>query len=594
MRRPLLWLAVSLACACGNTQSGAAAIGAFCQPTGTEAGDAAQCSEKLCLALDSATGFCTRTCTDNGGCPADFECSAAGKYGRVCKKLTGCKADTECPSGHTCNVDTGNCYIKVTRTLCSPCQDSLQCPAGGVCFTAQGTLERFCTVACGDGDACPTGFACGDVSPGKGLPSVRQCVPVAETCNAGKSLCASCRGDDECGGAFDLCVRNVVSGEQFCGRDCNPKKNVCPTPGCKPEALESAPNPDCPEAFSCTNLGGNAAESGPFQCVPNSNACTNYCNATNEVEELAQCGFGRQCVNHQCVVSTDGRECAGCFTNDDCRKGGHTENRCVVNNCPDCGFKGESFCATPCLNDAACAKSFGPGFLCKPVADVTGAMKSYCVPQRGTCKSGLHRLGEDCSVAGAKDCVSGVCLVAGLQSLCSQSCATDAACGDSRFRCCEYTANGYDCTDEKRGTAGPKSGSGVCAPLGGLFGDDCTPGRPPCQTGTCLDLGTARVCTSTCSSASGCPSGFECRQAQLSGQTSTANVCFPVGGGKIGADCAFGPAACESGLCIRKASGPLCTSSCQAATDCPADWGCEITKAVTEQSVQVCVPDALR
>ena len=39
---------------------------------------------------------------------------------------------------------------------------------------------------------------------------------------------------------------------------------------------------------------------------------------------------------------------------------------------------------------------------------------------------------------------------------------------------------------------GPASGSGVCAPITGLFGDDCSPGQAPCQTGTCLDLGTAQ------------------------------------------------------------------------------------------------------
>ena len=146
-----------------------------------------------------------------------------------------------------------------------------------------------------------------------------------------------------------------------------------------------------------------------------------------------------------------------------------------------------------------------------------------------------------------------------------------------------------------RNLDGPVSGMGVCAPLGGLFGDDCSPGRPPCQTGTCLDLGTARVCTVPC--APGCPPNFTCRKAQLlSGADAGAqqvDVCFPVGGGQAGAACAFGPAACESGLCIRKGSGPVCTQTCTADAGCPAGWRCAQVLTVDNQSLQACLPPSL-
>jgi hypothetical protein len=209
-------------------------------------------------------------------------------------------------------------------------------------------------------------------------------------------------------------------------------------------------------------------------------------------------------------------------------------------------------------------------------------------------------LGEDCGTAKALDCISGICLVAGSRSLCSLACAKDADCGDTRFRCCESTATGYNCDPDQRRGDGPVSGAGVCAPFGGLFGDDCTPGRPPCQSGTCLDLGTARVCTVPCGTGGSCPMGFACRPALVSNVTTgadagspSADICFPVGGGKAGANCAFGPAACESGLCIRKESGPICTQGCAATTDCPAEWSCEAAGTVTNQSVQACIPPSL-
>jgi hypothetical protein len=576
-----------LVLSCGPTRDAGRPVGDPCAPVAP--GQAStECSSGLCIALDSASGVCSESCSSDENCPANFLCQAAGRYGKVCRKLTGCHDETECPSGHSCNAETGNCYIKVSRPLCSPCQDALQCAPGGSCFTALGSGEQFCTEACGANDQCPTGFACESIPAGEGKALIKQCVPATHTCNLGKLPCAPCTGDSECGGPHDLCVRNVVSGETFCGRDCSPERS------------------DCPAGFSCMNLaqgdGKAAVSSGPYQCVPNSNTCQDFCDATTETGEQRQCGLGQLC-NRQtqtCQAAADGRQCASCTDNDDCRPAGgpHPENRCVVNDCPSCPFKGEAFCATPCLDTAACVRSFGAGFVCQPVADSTagaGTTKSYCLPQRGTCASGLGRLGDDCSRKGAGDCLAGVCLVAGYASICSLPCAQDSECGDSRYRCCEYSPDGYDCAPERRSATGPKSGAGVCAPLGGLFGDDCTPGRPPCQTGTCLDLGTARVCTVPC--AAGCPDGFTCRKAQAAtagGDPISHDICFPAGGGLPGAACPFGPASCESGLCIRKDSGSICTAACVADSECPAGWSCQLNRAVDERSVQTCIPGSLQ
>jgi len=151
----------------------------------------------------------------------------------------------------------------------------------------------------------------------------------------------------------------------------------------------------------------------------------------------------------------------------------------------------------------------------------------------------------------------------------------------------------YDCSPAQRGPNGPLSGMGVCAPLGGLFGDDCSPGRSPCQSGTCLDLGTATLCTQTCPAGT-CPDGFVCRKADLPDGSGQTDVCFPDGGGLAGANCDFGPAACSSGLCIRKESGPICTQACTDDTGCPTDWKCELQSTVDLQSVQACLPPDLQ
>ncbi|MCA2980186.1 MAG: hypothetical protein INH41_22890 [Myxococcaceae bacterium] len=590
-----LWRLVTLvlvASACGQTdRTVLLSLGAPCVP-----GDSTTaCRDGLCIALDDKSGFCTSTCVDT--CPEGFACESAGRYGRICRALTGCKTSVDCPAGHTCNAETGNCFIQVSRAVCSPCQDVAQCPAGGACFTALGSGERFCTAPCGAADACPAGTTCREVPAGANNALVKQCVPPNETCNAGRPLCSVCTGDDECGGPYDLCVRNVVSGEQFCGRDCNPAKNVCPTPGCDPARLDAAQNPECPSGFSCVDLKSPSSEGGrgPYQCVPNSNTCAGSCDPSLERGQLSsQCGVGRLCQAGTCQPAVDGRQCAPCSTNDDCRRGGFSENRCIVNTCQGCPFRGESFCSTPCLDDAACVRSYGTGFVCKDVTDPTGPTRRYCMPQRGSCKGGLRRLGEDCNARGAFDCLSGVCVKAGLSAFCSNTCATDQQCGDPRFRCCEATASGYDCAPEKRSADGPVSGTGVCAPFGGLFGDDCTPGRPPCQSGTCLDLGTTRVCSLPCPTGQ-CPTGFSCRRALRSQAADQAlDVCFPSGGGTAGASCAFGPAGCESGLCIRKDSGPVCTQPCTAEAECPMGWRCEALATVDDRSVQACLPPALQ
>lgn len=580
MRQAAVCMVLLVAVGCGGSTTKKLPVGGACTPQADGKSD--ECADKLCLALDatSTSGVCTKDCSADGSCPEGYTCDNAGRFGRVCLKERGCKTNDDCPAGHQCDATTSTCYIKVSRTLCDPCEDDAQCPQGGSCFTALGSGEKFCTAACGANGDCPPGYACGNLPNGG---KTNQCVPVSGSCNFGKQLCAPCRGDNECGTAVDLCVRNVVSGEQFCGKQCSPSR-----PG------------DCPSNFTCTDLKLDKSGTGPFQCVPNSNTCVGYCDSDDEHVQVIECGLGRTCdtAAHQCVPAADGRMCSPCETNDDCAKPGHPNNQCILNTSANSNHQGETFCAEPCPatdGDAICLQNLGPGFTCAAVGN-----EHFCTPNRGSCLSGLGTLGDDCSQNGTQDCITGVCITAGingLQSICSATCATDGECGDPRYRCCQLnlTTGSYDCTARNDTNTGPQSGQGVCAPPGGNFGDDCSPGRPPCTTGACLDLGTAELCSSFCDT-QGCPADFVCKAAVDPSTGAQKQVCFPAGGGVPGGDCTFGPAACASGLCIRKDTGNICTAACSAGntSDCPSGWTCEPTTTVDQQKVTVCIPPELQ
>jgi hypothetical protein len=568
-------LAGALAACTAPSDGGKLLLGADC------GGLDERCLSALCYELDSASSICTETCTTNADCPARFVCDSVPGISNtlVCLPvgLGGrCKADPDCPAGHKCDADVGRCYIPVSRDLCSPCTSPLQCPQGGACVTVAETGESYCTRGCSGGGDCPVGFACQNV-PGS---TATQCVPAnpQQTCHAGRGLCDPCRSDEECGGARDRCVRNVASGEQFCGTACEL-------------------NADCPAGFNCLDLSGSGR--GPRQCVPNAQTCAGYCESDEPAYVRRHCGLGAGCdtASRRCEPATDGRLCAACEDDDGCPSQDGT-TRCVVNNCPDCPFRGEKFCASSCAgprggkDDSKCPV----GFFCAGLGAGGETAPWHCVPVTGSCKAGAGALGDDCTGKGGAQCSSGICLGFGSQGLCSLACGQDGDCGDGRYKCCATVDGGktYDCSQA------PSDGKGVCSPRGGAFGADCSPGQPPCFGGTCLDLGTARLCSQRCADAAACPSGFTCRPGRIpkgDGTFEPVDVCFPDGGGTLGSDCSFGPAACQTGYCLKKASGNLCTQPCSDAAPCGDGYTCDEATALDGTpdgaAGRFCVPDNL-
>lgn len=571
----LLGLALPLVAGCGGEEKvPLGGAGSDCL-----AGGPAACASSICLQLDSGTAYCSQACQGKTDCPEGFLCVSAGAQGLLCQSRGAggvCAEDADCPAGLKCDAGPARCYVPVTRSACGTCTSDKQCGAGGTCH-AEGSGDTYCAPACGAGDTCPAGYLCAAAADAGGA---KRCLPSnsagqAGSCRGGRALCAPCTGDLECGKPGDVCVRNLISDESFCGTRCTA-------------------NADCPAHFSCTDLSGKGL--GPRQCTPDSGTCAGYCDSTDPATVARECGLGSTCdlANRACKRKTDGTLCAACSSDDECIAG-VASARCIVNRTPGSPFQGEQFCGSDCSSGtcpgAGCTKNAAAcsaGFACIGIG-AGGAWPYQCAPVRGTCQGGLQTLGASCDRFGAADCVSGLCGRFGAERRCTATCTADAACGDARWRCCKAVGDNYDCSQPANGAAG------ICAPMGGSFGDDCAPGSPPCQEGLCLDLGTAQLCTRGCDTTHPCAAGFSCQAAAVKAAdgtvgSSTQSVCFPDGGGDLGSACAFGPAACKSHLCLKKDSGNVCTKACLSSADCPSGWGCDTVNSATGGQVQACLP----
>lgn len=526
--------------------------------------------------------FCSVVCESDRDCPSEFVCEPEAAVGnRICMPGTRCTDDTTCPLGHVCDRERGLCHLSVHRDLCGSCTADAQCPEGGICVRARSTGERFCSAPCQENQDCPFGFVCRSLEQDgvryDGSARPRQCVPVAETCNAERRLCSPCEGDWECGGELDLCLENRLTGERRCGRGCRPNcvwnENLR---GFFDRVTGEPCSSGCPPGFSCLDVGGG------FQCVPEAASCESYCDATTALGERMQCGPGMACDRERwtCVPATDGRTCSPC-NGDSCPSSGSRPSLCVVNH-----ETGESYCAVTCTSDAECRADYGPGFSCRQVEG-----RNVCLPEGGSCRAGLAPLGAKCREAG--DCAGRVCLRHGEQGVCSGPCRMDGDCGDSRYICCALAdeAPGWDCARD------PAEEGGICIPRGGRFGDECGGGRPPCEDGYCLDIGSARICTAGCNGdeecdrVSGRPGAFHCSSAWLhSDRVERVDVCFPAGGGEIGSDCSFGAAACAEGVCLEWRLGRICSRHCTTADQCPPGWRCDYAPRVGGGDFSVCLP----
>lgn len=109
-------------------------------------------------------------------------------------------------------------------------------------------LGALALAGCGDGVVEPiVSTRTPSVAPGPMMPSS----PEARVLG----LCGECPGDGRCGDDSDACLKQMETGETFCGRDC-------------------AENGGCPRGYACRDV-----RNGERQCVPFDGTCS-----TREVE----------------------------------------------------------------------------------------------------------------------------------------------------------------------------------------------------------------------------------------------------------------------------------------------------------------------
>ncbi len=463
-------------------------IGHFCADVA-----AAEGTEKRCVVRVNNRGLCTE-------CDVDSQCEGEGsrcvdltpsepdvrRKEKVC--ATACTDSTNCPTGFDCT--NGVCQpgeareftCSQRRGVCAACQSNNDC--GGPlddCLTDRVTGKGYCGLDCSLTGTCPEGFLCSDLSAVSGRAGVFQCIPQQGKCDdnlctttaecrlgticteRGRcedaedgSLCTACDNDDQCllGNVNNRCIvsrategaddSQIIPGEAFCSPKCE-NDFACPIGfACLPLLPDSG---DLPTPAECGQPGVDC------HCIPRSGSCR----------------AGASPIGADCRV----------------RKG----LECRTGVCLDYGSA--AFCSAPCNPEAD--DQCPAGYRCSNVDVVENGVPRpqpvpLCVPEGGV-------LGDVCG-AGRAVCQSGLCLDLDVVQLCTDTCLSDADCGNELFRCSAAV--------DLQGTAV----SGVCVPRGGgNVGDSCQAGPAACESLVCLLQSTGNVCTVPCSADAG---GTDC------------------------------------------------------------------------------------
>lgn len=409
-------------------------VSGSCRPV---QGDGSMCSicnghqdcngSSYCLTYPDGGHYCGPTCNSNADCGGDT-CAQTTNGLRVCVRYdggtpscagsaSGCTTDSECASNEMCSA--GSCIPRPNtgNDLGGACAADSECKSG-LC------LGGVCTQSCNwlEPTSCPAGFYC-DADASTSC-SAGYCM--AGSAGSG-TLGASCSNDTECASLF--CDRGI------CTTPCQPGGVVACAEGysCQPGILS------CRGSCQRRRDLGDACESNG-DCATDMCAsregdtfCTRICDASNPCPAGFSC---TQAGDHSVCVPDAGGLDDACVDDDDCISGICTSDR------------GASYCTRGC--EPPCPQ----GFTC-------GNSESHAA----VCLRTEPGLGQDCDEN--RDCASGLCVVAGMDTFCTEVC-TDRACPNG-FEC-QAAGDTEVCVPLHRSAGGcgcsmvPSGGFGLGAP----------------------------------------------------------------------------------------------------------------------------------
>jgi V8-like Glu-specific endopeptidase len=305
---------------------------------------------------------------------------------------------------------------------------------------------------------------------------------VDETCTP---IGGPCAADDECVGT----TCRATSAGSICTAQCDARR---PDFGCGDGQFCSRAEPGSCEGW-CVPLATPGTLPIDASCTSDDQCASRYCADPGDGRSrcLVSCGVGTgMCLAGDVCVAYVGA-CGGCVP------------AAIVSGLPHtlgepCDADADCASAGTCLTDGSahyCSRACDGGMESCPRGYHCRAMS--CV--RGT----LGGLGEPCSTN--EDCEAGTfCAVRGAQSWCTQLCTTSVPCPER-----------FDCV--------PAGEVMVCAPTGGLVGDECDAALD-CISGRC----EGAVCVRECGVDAPCGPGFECRAS--GGEALCVRPALPSGG----------------------------------------------------------------
>ncbi len=366
------------------------------------------------------SGFCTRHC-DRHDCPDGFSLRGSRPLRQRLPQADRLQGRRRLPlrphlrRGHRHLLHQGR-----PRRSARPARTSAQCPTGGACFHADRLRRAVLHRPLRRRRRLPGRASRARRSPrARTAPLRSSACPPTRPATTARPLCSACKGDDECGGPFDLCVRNVVSGETFCGRDCNPEKNVCPMVGCDPDHARLRPEPRLPHRLLLHQHRQDRPtppSRGPYQCVPNSNTCVGYCDATDDVGPALAVRPGpdlRPATPASRPPTAASARPAPTTTT--AAAAGSPRTAASSTTAPTARSRARRSAPPRAPTTRPACTSFGAGFVCKPVhGPDRRRCSSYCMPAaRAPASRAWAGWATTARRTARSDCVTGVCLAAG-------------------------------------------------------------------------------------------------------------------------------------------------------------------------------------